>query len=985
MTFILTSFFLKPPVLLLAPNVLLNFLDALSYHKQNSLIWGIGIDQSFVVESKAFPNISSMASFGPPGTHVYSREMVQFLVSEANYRGIRMIPYIELVGHDPLNMPELLFCNGVRGSGLFHPLHSEVWAFFDVFWADLREIFPEDYVQLGGDEVDLSCWSNDSEIEQWNIAHGRPAGDLNGIYALYLTNMISSLKKVGFLPIWYAETYGPLSDPAFNFDFVGSKIIFDGWDTGTPGSLSSVLTSGAKAIVTSYCFLVPMQVCPGFPQCNGDQPNWWYNYNCELQNASLFTPQALPFLKNIVGGGPARWGEITDATNLFQFTYPAIMGAAEKLWSPYLLTNGSYYGTRQEVFADHRCVLLRRGVPVQPTSAYSWECPYEWEPVMPPRTPKNPNPNNSSWSRPSSAMLERSGFSNITGDVERNDRVKRTHRFLSKGNETETHRGGSLGSSGSADDYMSLWPIPSSYTPVVCGGETTPQWRTVCNNCTATSSDCPYLLHGDGRSLEACQASCLADDKCNAINFNAIIGDCVFRSCLNSTSPITTPGTAYSVYVPLPASFPVGIDPATFTIELDNSVKDDPFMIEIVKRFKDVILWHPSGSFDRPIKLQTLTISVIDTSIRQIQSTVDESYSLGFSDTCTSAVASAQTIFGARHALETFSQMIQAERLTGSYSVASYFGLYNVSDAPRFDTRGLMVDSARHWLNPNVLLSLMDALSYVKMNKLEVGFGIDWSYTVSSLAFPNLTDSSYGPKGTHLYSREMIQFLVTEANYRGVRLVPYIELVGHNAVCGQVPEVCWCGGKPKGNLPHPLHNLTWDFMDAFFADLKLIFPETYINVGGDEVDTSCWVGDPEIQQWNLARGHGANDTDYIAGAYYNQLTRSANKAGFKPIFYAESWGSLNSSGFTDWQNVLFDGWDTETPGSLSTLIQAGGQAIVSSYCFLAPTQGCPDNLPNGDTPDQWSNRACEIQDKSKFPASAWPYLSNIHGGHPGEY
>lgn len=259
----------------LAPNVLLNFLDALSYHKQNSLIWGVGIDQSFVVESKAFPNISAIASFGPPGTHVYSREMVQFLVSEANFRGIRMIPYIELVGHDPLNMPELLFCNGVKGGGLFHPLHPEVWTFFDAFWADLREIFPEDYVQLGGDEVDLSCWNNDPEIAQWNTAHGRAAGDLNGIYALYLTSMIASMKKVGFLPIWYAETYGPLSDPAFNFDFVGSKIIFDGWDESTPGSLSSALTSGAKAIVTSYCFLVPMQVCPGFPQCNGDQPNWW--------------------------------------------------------------------------------------------------------------------------------------------------------------------------------------------------------------------------------------------------------------------------------------------------------------------------------------------------------------------------------------------------------------------------------------------------------------------------------------------------------------------------------------------------------------------------------------------------------------------------------------------------------------------------------------------------------------------------------------
>ena len=49
------------------PNMLLNFFDALSFHKQNALIWGVGIDQSFVVESAAFPNICAHASFGPPG------------------------------------------------------------------------------------------------------------------------------------------------------------------------------------------------------------------------------------------------------------------------------------------------------------------------------------------------------------------------------------------------------------------------------------------------------------------------------------------------------------------------------------------------------------------------------------------------------------------------------------------------------------------------------------------------------------------------------------------------------------------------------------------------------------------------------------------------------------------------------------------------------------------------------------------------------
>ena len=74
------------------------------------------------------------------------------------------------------------------------------------------------------------------------------------------------------------------------------------------------------------------------------------------------------------------------------------MGAAEKLWSPLALTNGSYYGSRQEVFADFRCLLIRRGAPVQPTSAYSWSCPFEWEYAYPPLPPLAPATNgHSSW------------------------------------------------------------------------------------------------------------------------------------------------------------------------------------------------------------------------------------------------------------------------------------------------------------------------------------------------------------------------------------------------------------------------------------------------------------------------------------------------------------------------------------------------------------------------------------------------------------
>ena len=50
-------------------------------------------------------------------------------------------------------------------------------------------------------------------------------------------------------------------------------------------------------------------------------------------------------------------------------------------------------------------MLIRRGIPVAPTSAYSWSCPYEFELPYPPLTPSNPNPNgHSSWVNPPTSV-----------------------------------------------------------------------------------------------------------------------------------------------------------------------------------------------------------------------------------------------------------------------------------------------------------------------------------------------------------------------------------------------------------------------------------------------------------------------------------------------------------------------------------------------------------------------------------------------------
>lgn len=58
-----------------------------------------------------------------------------------------------------------------------------------------------------------------------------------------------------------------------------------------------------------------------------------------------------------------------DGTNIFQFSWPAILGAAEKLWSPANLTDpyAPGYGDRQyEIATSYRCVMVRRGIPMSP-------------------------------------------------------------------------------------------------------------------------------------------------------------------------------------------------------------------------------------------------------------------------------------------------------------------------------------------------------------------------------------------------------------------------------------------------------------------------------------------------------------------------------------------------------------------------------------------------------------------------------------------
>src|SRR5262249_10084400 len=81
----------------------------------------------------------------------------------------------------------------------------------------------------------------------------------------------------------------------------------------------------------------------------------------------------------------------------------------------------------------------------------------------------------------------------------------------------------------------------------------------------------------------------------------------------------------------------------------------------------------------------------------------DESYTLDV--TPNGAMLKAPTIAGAMHGIETFIQLV--EPAAGGFSAASV----HIEDKPRFPWRGLMLDSARHWMPPDRGRRNLDAMA----------------------------------------------------------------------------------------------------------------------------------------------------------------------------------------------------------------------------------------------------------------------------------
>ena len=188
---------------------------------------------------------------------------------------------------------------------------------------------------------------------------------------------------------------------------------------------------------------------------------------------------------------------------------------------------------------------------------------------------------------------------------------------------------------------------------------------------------------------------------------------------------------------------------------------------------------------NRPIQASDTKVKVI-VDIQQVENSitprmdVDESYTLFLSpnkeeENSYMVNISAKTYFGARHGIETLSQLISYKEEDDSLQMHTFA---RIEDKPMYPHRGVILDTSRNFFSVEILKRVIDGLSYNKMNVFHWHITDSHSFPLEIKSIPELAE--WGSYSKHqIYSQTDIKDIVEYARVRGVKVLPEFDAPAH--------------------------------------------------------------------------------------------------------------------------------------------------------------------------------------------------------------
>ena len=181
-----------------------SIIDGMSVLKLNVLHLHLSDDQGFRFPSTAYPSLASEEH--------YELESLIDLVRYGADRGVRIVPELDVPGH----VTSWLVAHPEWGSKKISetPKYGVHKATLDVsseavlaaiatVFGELTEVFPDQYVHLGGDEVHPEWWQQDPKMQAYMQTHG--LADIAAVQSEFTRHLVESLAQRGRRAIGWDE------------------------------------------------------------------------------------------------------------------------------------------------------------------------------------------------------------------------------------------------------------------------------------------------------------------------------------------------------------------------------------------------------------------------------------------------------------------------------------------------------------------------------------------------------------------------------------------------------------------------------------------------------------------------------------------------------------------------------------------------------------------------------------------------------------
>ena len=330
------------------------YIDMMALHNMNRFHWHITEDQGWRLEIKKYPKLTEIGSKrtetvigrnsgeydGKPYGGFYTQEQAKEIVAYAAERYITVIPEIDLPGHMQAALaayPELGCTGGPyevwRQWGVSEDVlcagNDQVLKFLEDVYSELIEIFPSEYIHVGGDECPKVRWEKCPKCQARIKALGLKSDDKHSKEERLQSFVINHIEKF-------------LNDH-------GRQII--GWDEILEGGLAPNATvmswRGEAGGIAAANMDHDVIMTPGsggmyLDQYQGDSKiepvtiggyatiEKVYSYN-PIPDTLVTTGKA----QHVIGVQCNNWSEYMYNTDLMEYRmYPRMLALAEIGWSP---------------------------------------------------------------------------------------------------------------------------------------------------------------------------------------------------------------------------------------------------------------------------------------------------------------------------------------------------------------------------------------------------------------------------------------------------------------------------------------------------------------------------------------------------------------------------------------------------------------------------------------------------------------------------